>query len=202
MASPTIEKLIESLDNDLPRSALVQEKLPALAAAFDAERMKPTLQDMLNCHPKGKTLVIEIKDGPETAHQVKKEIEATGRPMSEYKVISFNFDTCQEARKIMPDVEVYFLLGAENKKTKKVEKFTEDVIKKAKDANLTGVNLDYHGLTPEFIKQCKDMGMHIYAWTVNEQADVEQLTKWGIEAITTNHVEKTRKWMEKALEEK
>ena len=39
MASPAIEKLIESLDNDLPRSALLQEKIPALAAAFDAERI-------------------------------------------------------------------------------------------------------------------------------------------------------------------
>jgi phosphotransferase family enzyme len=47
MASPAIEKLIESLDNDLPRSALIQEKLPALAAAFDAERMKPILQDVM-----------------------------------------------------------------------------------------------------------------------------------------------------------
>ena len=47
MASPAIEKLIESLANDLPRSALLQEKIPALAAAFDAERMKLTLQDVL-----------------------------------------------------------------------------------------------------------------------------------------------------------
>jgi hypothetical protein len=47
MANPAIEKLIESLDNDLPRSALFQKKVPALAEAFDAGRMKTTLQEAL-----------------------------------------------------------------------------------------------------------------------------------------------------------
>jgi len=47
MANPAIEKLIGSLDNDLPLSALYQKKTPALAEAFDAGRMKQTLQDAL-----------------------------------------------------------------------------------------------------------------------------------------------------------
>src|SRR3990172_9038357 len=47
MANHSIEKLLESLDNDLPRSALFQKKVPALAEAFNADRMKPTLQEAL-----------------------------------------------------------------------------------------------------------------------------------------------------------
>jgi hypothetical protein len=47
MTSPAIEKIIAHLDNDLPRSALFQEKVPALAEAFDAERMKQVLQEVL-----------------------------------------------------------------------------------------------------------------------------------------------------------
>jgi thiamine kinase-like enzyme len=47
MANPELEKLLASLDNDLPRSALFQKKVPALAEAFDAERMKQTLRDAL-----------------------------------------------------------------------------------------------------------------------------------------------------------
>ena len=41
MASPALEKLLQSFENDIPRSAVIREKVPALAAAFDAERMKP-----------------------------------------------------------------------------------------------------------------------------------------------------------------
>ena len=47
MSHQSIKELIESLDNDLPRSALLQEKVPALTAAFDAARMKTTLQEAL-----------------------------------------------------------------------------------------------------------------------------------------------------------
>jgi len=47
MASQSIQKIVESLDNDLPRSALLQKKVPALAEAFDVERMKTTLQKTL-----------------------------------------------------------------------------------------------------------------------------------------------------------
>jgi aminoglycoside phosphotransferase (APT) family kinase protein len=47
MANPAITELIARLDNDLPRSALFQQKIPALAKAFDADRMKPTLQNVL-----------------------------------------------------------------------------------------------------------------------------------------------------------
>ena len=47
MANPALEKLLKSLENDLPRSALLQEKAPALTEAFDAVRMKTTLQKTL-----------------------------------------------------------------------------------------------------------------------------------------------------------
>lgn len=52
MTNPAMTELMERLDNDLPRSALFQQKVPALAKAFDAERMKQTLQAVLldpNC---------------------------------------------------------------------------------------------------------------------------------------------------------
>ena len=67
MANSAIAELIESLDNDLPRSALFQKKVPALTKAFDAGRMKQILQDTLlsedshysiiNCTP-GKALYL------------------------------------------------------------------------------------------------------------------------------------------------
>ncbi len=47
MVNPAVQKLIENLDNDLPRSALFREKAPALLEAFDAGRMTPLLQDAL-----------------------------------------------------------------------------------------------------------------------------------------------------------
>lgn len=45
--NPAVQKLIENLDHDLPRSALFREKVPALAEAFDAGQMTPLLQEAL-----------------------------------------------------------------------------------------------------------------------------------------------------------
>ena len=45
--NPAIQKLLESLDHDLPRSALFREKVPALREAFDAGRITPVLQETL-----------------------------------------------------------------------------------------------------------------------------------------------------------
>ena len=47
MANLAVQKLIENLDNDLPRSTLFREKVPALREAFDADRMTSALQEAL-----------------------------------------------------------------------------------------------------------------------------------------------------------
>ena len=63
MANPAIEKLIARLDSDLPRSALFQKKVPALAEAFDAEGMKPTLQERLIGPAEGRYSIVECIPG-------------------------------------------------------------------------------------------------------------------------------------------
>jgi glycerophosphoryl diester phosphodiesterase len=158
----------------------------------------PYLQDQLDMKPDGKVMVIEIKDQPDTVAPVKKLIEATGRPMSEFTIISFNFDSCVEARKQMPDVDVFYLEGARDKKTKKMKKFKEDILHRAKDANLTGVDLDFHGVTKELVDKCHEMGMKFYVWTVDEEADVKRMTSFGVDSITTNLCDRARRFVDEA----
>ncbi len=163
--------------------------------------MLPYLTQLLDNHPKGKPAVIEIKDQPDTVGPLKEVLKGTGRPWSDFNIISFNFDTCVEARKQMPEVEVYFLEGAKDKVTKKNKKFTSEILKRAKDANLTGVDLDYHGVTAELVKECHDMGMKIYVWTVDSEEDVKQMTRFGVDSITTNRADVARRYMEEAFAE-
>ncbi|MGZ6347666.1 MAG: phosphotransferase family protein, partial [Anaerolineales bacterium] len=63
MANPPIEDLIEKLDSDLPRSALLQAKAPALAAAFDVERMRQTLQEALFDPTEGHYSIVKCTAG-------------------------------------------------------------------------------------------------------------------------------------------
>ena len=159
----------------------------------------PYLSDMFACHPKGKKLVIEIKDQPDTVPGVKDLIENSGRPLDEFVVISFNLDTCVEARKLMPKATVYFLESANDNPEKKVKDFTEDILKIAKDNNFNGVNLDYRGVTPQLVEKAKAMGLDILVWTVDKKEDVERMAKMGVDAITTNRPDTTRRYVDEAL---
>lgn len=159
----------------------------------------PYLKDQLDMKPDGKQLIIEIKDQPDTVAPIKKLIEETGRPWSEFNIISFNFDTCVEARKLMPEVEVYFLEGARDKKTKKYKNFTKDILDKAKAANLTGVDLDFHGVTKELVTQAHEMGLKFYVWTVDHEDDVKRMASYGVDSITTNLCDRARRYVDEEL---
>ena len=63
MASQSIQQLLEGLENDLPRSALIRKKVPALADAFDAGQMKPILQELLLGAQDGLYRIIECVPG-------------------------------------------------------------------------------------------------------------------------------------------
>ena len=63
MANQSIQQLLDGLENDLPRSALIREKVPALAAAFDAGRMKPILQELLLGPEEGRYTIVECGPG-------------------------------------------------------------------------------------------------------------------------------------------
>src|SRR5262245_2073621 len=63
MANPAIQKLIESIDDDLPRSALFREKVPALAEAFDVERMARALQEALLDSTEGQYSIVKCVPG-------------------------------------------------------------------------------------------------------------------------------------------
>lgn len=65
MVNPATEKLIQSLDNDLSRSAAFQKKVPALAEAFDANKMMRTLQDALLEPSDGHYSIINCVPGKE-----------------------------------------------------------------------------------------------------------------------------------------
>lgn len=156
----------------------------------------PYLKEILDITPTGKKVVIEIKDEADTVPPVKELIQATGRPWSDFAIISFNFEVCEAAREQMPEIEVYYLEGATEKKTKKLKTFDASVLERAKDAGLTGVDLDYRGVTKELVKQCHDMGMKFWVWTVNEDEDIKRMADFGVDAITTNVCERARKLVE------
>lgn len=156
-------------------------------AKYKLERI-PTLSEILKTIPAGKRLFIEIKCGPEVLPQLKQDLAASGKTAAQTAIIGFDYETMQQAKQLMPELEVIWVFKVkQNKVTGKWAHNAAYYIKKAKAANLDGLDLGYNQfVTKAFVKQANAAGLPVYVWTVNKVADARKLTEMGVTGITTD----------------
>jgi glycerophosphoryl diester phosphodiesterase len=159
----------------------------------------PFLEELLANTPPGKRQVIEIKDGVATVAPVKQIIDKSGLPHERMAIISFKFDVCVEARRLMPNVEVYFLSNTKkDKQTGAYPPYPKKMLQEVKDAQLTGVDLDYHPVTKKLVEQARALGLKFWVWTVDDEQAIDDMTRLGVDAITTNMPNTARRAAERA----
>src|SRR5687767_2478618 len=162
------------------------------------ERM-PLIEEVLATLPKDKDrrLFIEVKVGPNAAAPLVAAIKSAGRPPEQTAVISFNLDTCAEVERLMPELEVYYLVDLNpNKKTGAPAPPIEELIKRANDAKLDGLNLSHHEtLNEDAVKRIHEAGLKCYVWTVDDPAIAKRMLEAGVDGITTNRAQ----WLREQL---
>ena len=47
-------------------------------------------------------------------------------------------------------------------------------------------------MKPDYVQKAHDLGMSVNAWTVDNDADIKEMIKVGVDAITTNEPLKVR----------
>lgn len=147
----------------------------------------PTLDQVFENIPPGKLMVIEIKDKPETVAHTAAAIRRTGKSMDQFIIISFKMEVCDEARKLLPEIPVYWLDSPKKPKPgEKMKPFTNKVIEEGLAHNLPGINLNYKGVTEQLVKDAHAAGLKLLVWTVDEPDDIRRMAEWGVDAITTN----------------
>ena len=142
----------------------------------------PTLKEVLETvKPSGIQVNIELKTGiywyPDIEKKVAEIVEETG--MKE-KIIysSFNHYSVQRIKEIVPDADTAYLYS--------------DVIlnveEYAKKTNVGGLHpAVYHVKMADFLKEYLKSGLDVRVWTVNEEADMKELTEAGVSAVITNY---------------
>ena len=146
----------------------------------------PFLHHVVAAIPDGRTLVIEIKDTPATVAGVKRVLDHYGRH-DQAVIISFNKDVCVEARREFPKMPVYWLLGApKNEETGEFLPIDIVYAAEAAAAGFTGLNVSFRGAHPGLVAACRELGMPLFVWTVNDTADAKRLVSFGVTGITTD----------------
>lgn len=154
-------------------------------AAFAGERI-PFLAEIVATAPPGKKLFVEIKCGPEVLSPLENVIQASGK-REQIVIIGFGLETVQAAKRLMPDIPAYWLVG-----TKKDEHTEEPIphdpklVEEVTSSGLDGLNVHWAGVTPTFAEHVRAAGISLYVWTVNDPDEARRLARLGVKGITTD----------------
>jgi glycerophosphoryl diester phosphodiesterase len=148
----------------------------------------PTLAEYLAEIPKGKRLFIEIKCGPEIVPRLVQVLRDAQKRPEQTCLISFSYDVMRAAKHELPELKCYWIVELkQNKKTGRWSPQLATLIRKAKDANLDGIDFgDSPVLDREFVSKLKQSGLGVYTWTVDSVPEAKRLERAGVDGITTN----------------
>ncbi len=161
---------------------------------FAGERI-PYLEEALAIVPPGKSLLMEIKCGPEALPFVRDVLDASGK-RSQVLSISFNLEVVTESKKLMPDLETLLIRSVTRDPTSgETRPYSTELIQTALDANLDGLNLQYHTVTQEYADMVRSAGLKLWTWTTNDPEVARRQAELGSERLGTDR----RKWMSEQL---
>lgn len=161
---------------------------------YAGERI-PFLEDALAIVPPGRNLLIEIKCDAEALPIIRDILDASGK-RSQVLSISFNLEVMTGSKKLMPDLETVLIRScAKDPATGERIPYSEQLIQTALDANLDGLNLQYHTMTQEYADMVRAAGLKLWTWTSDDPEVVKSQIAYGAERFGTNR----RKWMSEQL---
>ena len=179
-------------DEDLTKMTFEQiRKLDA--GSWKGEKFKgekvPTLDEYLKllkgttCHP-----VIEIKQDKIASDVL--EVIRKNEMVDVTTIIAFNADTVREIRQLEPKIAVAWLYS-ENLRDKgtaeeNAERLAEFMIKRCRELDIAIIDLAHSLLSPKLVKLLNEAGIHVWAWTVNDEAAMKRYLDWGVVSITTD----------------
>ena len=146
----------------------------------------PLLADILHTIPADRMLVIEIKTGPEILPFLKHCIDQNWKT-GEISFIAFDFECIRQAKLLFPELPAYYLSSFRGDINKRFENIV--------DAKLDGVDLRHAIIDQALVDKCKDAGLDVWCWTVNDPETARKMKALGVTAVTTDRP----KWLKEQL---
>jgi len=156
----------------------------------------PYLEEVLAMVPAGCALLLEVKCGAEALPLIRDVLDASGK-RSQVLPISFDLDLVSRAKKLMPDLEALQIRSTpRDPDTGKSIPYTRELIQRALDAGIDGLNLELEMVTPEYADMVHAAGLKLWTWIANDPAVARRQAKLGVERLGTDR----RAWMQEQLE--
>lgn len=143
---------------------------------FKGEKI-PYIEEIIETVPEGKTLVVEVKCGPEIIPHMERILNKK-KCKGEILFIAFGWETITGLKQAFPDKKAYWLSSAKPEVKKRIPEI--------KTLGLEGVNLQYGIIDQELVTEAHNLGLEVLAWTVDDPNEVRRLIDLGVTKITTN----------------
>lgn len=158
----------------------------------------PTLDSVISTIPDGNFILIEIKSGPEVLPALQKVINASGDKAGRIRIISFDHQTCREARNRYPEHEIYWLAHYKRDKSTGGYPDINSLIGKAKAAKLDGLGLNREfPIDADFVRKIHAAGLRCHVWTVDDPQTARKLVHAGVDGVITNRPGYLREQLER-----
>ena len=180
----------ETIDRTSDGKGWVKDYTLEELRAFNYNRTKPeyehadipTMREVFELlKPTGLFINIEIKTGVVFYEKIEEKILSLTKEMGmEDRVCysSFNHYTVTRIHELKPDAEVGFLYA-----DGPIDMPSYGVKHGVNALHPALYNLQYDG----FVKECKEKGLKLNVWTVNERPYMEMCCQYGVDAIITNY---------------
>jgi glycerophosphoryl diester phosphodiesterase len=152
---------------------------------FTGQRI-PTLREVLELASGKVATVIEIKPR-NIADKVVREIERAAA-VGGVVLQSFHMGAVRDTLELSPQIPRALLAGG-RKSVKKLSGILE-LVQKAAKVGAGVLNLSSKIITPLLVEVSHQRGISVWAWTVDDEAEMKELTEMGVDGITSNYPEK------------
>lgn len=153
---------------------------------FDGEPV-PTLAEVLAIVPKGRGILVEIKDSPRIVEALVSVLEASELGPDQVTVISFDAGVVETLKRIAPKWKALWLTAFKEQNGAWTPT-VEQVVATAQRIKADGVDVraDTAVVTETFATAIRHAGLELHVWTVNEVTLAKQMRKVGVDSITTD----------------
>ena len=149
---------------------------------FVGERV-PLLEDVLDLARHRAVVLIEIKADFIT-ERVLRVIETAGA-VEQVVLQSFNPDTVERVNLLAPTLPTALLIGQLPTTPSRVR--ARRIIRQVLQIGANALAIWHATLTPPFFEEMRKRGVAVWAWTVDQDIIMRDLTQMGIQGIITNY---------------
>jgi glycerophosphoryl diester phosphodiesterase len=153
--------------------------------AFAGQRI-PYLEEVLETVPTYGILFLDVKCDARCL-PILERLLAGRQHQGQVKLIAFCLHTMTAAKRQIPGLSVLWL-----RRNICGMPYARRLIAQAQAAGLDGLDLQWSGVTAEFVRAAHSAGLQIVVWTVDRPQIAQRLVSWGVQGITTNRPELLR----------